>query len=316
MDDHLHRSAGFGMKGVVVTAGQIKVSPYGRIASHFMGRKLRRNVCASELKLAFYPQFQIPFQVYEDDCRHQYDRRRLTLLGICELQLFFLYCLLLSHELRGGKAVLCALCYFGPLSQLTFLHSCCSTALLLRSDSASINVACGTCPQMNPSEWFLKFAHFWESFYSHSSTVFPWVHLILWCTSQIGHYIGFSQSTCESYSVHHPSFASTLCFQLHYVECTLLIKQCHWATYEPTLQHPWHQEGIHWYVLIFSLLAVTLTYLVLFIAWGCSWIIGQAERPCSKTRFPPVPHHTHHTGMESNTDQGRIDVCTPRIITT
>jgi hypothetical protein len=72
-DDHLHMSAGFGMKGVVVTAGQIKVSPYGRITGHFMGHELRQNVCASELKLAFYAQFQIPLQVYEDDCRHRYD---------------------------------------------------------------------------------------------------------------------------------------------------------------------------------------------------------------------------------------------------
>ena len=216
MDDHLHRSAGFGMKGVAVTAGQIKVSPYGRIASHFMGHELRRNVRASKLKLAFYAQFHIPMQMYEDECRHRYDWRRLTLLGIRELQLLSPYCLLLSHKLRGGRAVLYALCYFGPLSQLTLLHSCCSSALLLRSDSASINVACVTCPQMNPSEWLLKFAHFWESFYSHSSTMFPWVHLILRCTSQIVRYIGFSQYTCDSYSVHHhSSFASTLCFHLH-----------------------------------------------------------------------------------------------------
>jgi len=142
--------------------------------------------------------------------------------------------------MNWGEAMLFfVLCYFGPLSQLTLLHSCCSSDLLLSSDSASINVACGTCPQMNPSEWFLKFSHFWESFYSHSSTMFPWVHLILWCTSQIVHHIGFSQSTCESYSVHHPSsLVSTLCFHLHYVECTLLKKQCHWAIYEPASQHP------------------------------------------------------------------------------
>lgn len=204
------------MKGVVATAGQIKVSPYGRIAGHFMGHELRWNVCASELLLAFYAQFQIPLQMYEDDCRHQYDWRRLTLLGKRELQLLFLYCLLLSHEMSGGNAILCASCYFVPLSQLTLLHSCCSSALLLRSDFSSINAACGTCPQTNPSEWLLKFAHFWESFYSHSSTMFPWVHLILRCASQIVDNIGFSQSTCESYSVHHPSsFASTLCFHLH-----------------------------------------------------------------------------------------------------
>jgi hypothetical protein len=73
MDNHLHRSAEFGTKGVVVKAGQIKVSPYGSIAGHFVGHEFSQNVCASELKLAFYAQFQITLQVYGDDCRHWYD---------------------------------------------------------------------------------------------------------------------------------------------------------------------------------------------------------------------------------------------------
>jgi hypothetical protein len=73
MDDQLHRSAGFGMKGAAGKAGQIKVSPHGRITGHFMVQKLRRNVYASELKLAFYAQFQIPLQAYVDECRHRYD---------------------------------------------------------------------------------------------------------------------------------------------------------------------------------------------------------------------------------------------------
>jgi len=45
------------MKGVAVKADQIKASPHGRIAGHFMGHELRRNVYASEFKLAFHAQF-------------------------------------------------------------------------------------------------------------------------------------------------------------------------------------------------------------------------------------------------------------------